>query len=133
MKQQQTGSFLDAWGGIPSLQLSLSVVWTEACRRGYSLSQLAKWMCDAPARLAGLAHRKGSIAIGRDADLVIWNPDAKFQVEPAKLLHRHKLTPYAGRELSGIVETTFLRGQKIFERGELSGAPAGRLLLRGKA
>ncbi len=133
MKQQQTGSFLDAWGGIPSLQLSLSVVWTEACRRGYSLSQLAKWMCEAPARLAGLAHKKGSIAIGRDADLVIWNPDAKFQVEPAKLLHRHKLTPYAGRELSGIVETTFLRGQKIFERGELSGAPAGRLLLRGKA
>jgi allantoinase len=133
MKQQQTGNFLNAWGGISSLQLSLSIVWTEACRRGYSLSLLAKWLCAGPARLAGLQHKKGAIAIGHDADLVIWNPDARFQVDPAKLLHRHKLTPYADRELMGIVETTFLRGQKIFERGELLGSPTGRLLLRGKA
>jgi allantoinase len=107
MKRQESGNFLDAWGGIASLQLSLPAVWTEAKRRDFSLTQLAKWLCEAPARLAGLDHRKGAIAPGRDADLVIWNPEAGFKVDPARLHHRHKLTPYAGRDLMGIVEATF--------------------------
>jgi allantoinase len=85
-----------------------------------------------PARLAGLDQQKGAIAPGRDADLVIWNPDASFTVNPAQLHHRHKLTPYAGRDLMGIVEATFLRGVKIFDRGKFCASPAGRVLLRGK-
>ena len=132
MKRQETGDFLDAWGGIASLQLSLPAVWTEAKRRGFSLSHLAKWLCEAPARLAGLHHQKGVIAPGRDADLVIWNPEVGFKVDPAQLHHRHKLTPYAGRDLMGIVEATFLRGMKIFERGNFCVSPAGQVLLRGK-
>ena len=132
MKQQVTGDFLDAWGGIASLQLSLPSVWTEAKRRGFSLTHLAKWLCEAPARLAGLDHQKGAIVPGRDADLVIWNPDASFTVDPAQLHHRHKPTPYAGRDLIGIVEATFLRGVKIFERNKFCAAPAGQVLLRGK-
>jgi allantoinase len=132
MKQQATGDFLDAWGGIASLQLSLPSVWTEAKHRGFSLTHLAKWLCEAPARLAGLDHQKGAIVPGRDADLVIWNPDASFTVDPAQLHHRHKLTPYAGRDLLGIVEATFLRGVKIFERNKFCAAPAGQVLLRGK-
>ena len=132
MKQQATGDFLDAWGGIASLQLSLPSVWTEAKRRGFSLTHLAKWLCEAPARLAGLDHQKGAIVPGRDADLVIWNPDASFTVDPAQLHHRHKPTPYAGRDLIGIVEATFLRGVKIFERNKFCAAPAGQVLLRGK-
>jgi allantoinase len=132
MKRQETGDFMDAWGGIASLQLSLSAVWTEAKARGFSLTNLAKWLCEAPAKLAGLAHQKGTIAPGHDADLVVWNPEACFKVDPAQLHHRHKLTPYAGRDLMGIVEATFLRGVKIFERGNFSSAPAGRVLLRGK-
>ena len=132
MKRQETGDFLDAWGGIASLQLSLPAVWTEAKRRGFSLTHLAKWLCEAPARLAGLDHQKGAIAPGRDADLVIWNPEASFKVNPAQLHHRHKLTPYAESDLMGIVEATFLRGVKIFERGNFCRAPAGQVLLRGK-
>jgi len=132
MKQQATGDFLDAWGGIASLQLSLPSVWTEAKRRGFSLTHLAKWLCEAPARLAGLDHQKGAIVPGRDADLLIWNPDASFKVDPAQLHHRHKLTPYAGRDLIGIVEATFLRGVKIFERNKFCTAPAGQVLLRGQ-
>jgi allantoinase len=132
MKRTEIGDFLDAWGGISSLQLSLPAVWEEAKPRGFSLPHLSKWLCEAPARLAGLAHKKGAIAPGRDADLVIWNPEAGFNVDPALLHHRHKLTPYAGRGLMGIVEATFLRGMKIFERGNLFAAPAGRILLRGK-
>jgi allantoinase len=132
MKRLETGDFMDAWGGIASLQLSLPAVWTEAKRRGFSSVHMASWLCEAPAHLAGLSHRKGTIALGCDADLAIWNPDAGFKVDPAQLHHRHKLTPYAGRDLMGIVEATFLRGQKIFERGKFSAPPAGKVLLRGK-
>ena len=132
MKRQESGDYMDAWGGIASLQLSLPAVWTEAKRRGFSLTNLAKWLCEAPAKLAGLAHQKGAIVPGRDADLVIWNPEAGFKVDPTQLHHRHKLTPYAGRDLMGIVEATFLRGIKIFESGKFCTAPAGQVLLRGQ-
>ncbi|MFZ3217546.1 MAG: allantoinase AllB [Candidatus Acidiferrales bacterium] len=133
MKLPQEGDFLRAWGGIASLQLSLPAVWTEARARGYAVTHLARWLCQQPARLAGLAGRKGSIAVGCDADIVIWDADAKFRVDPAQLHHRHKITPYAGRELSGRVEATFLRGRKIFERGEFSASPLGHVLHRGAA
>jgi len=133
MKLREEGDFLRAWGGIASLQIGLPAVWTQARSRGYALTYVAEWMCRGPARLAGLEKRKGAIAAGCDADLVIWNPDQNFCVHPAGLHHRHKLTPYAGRELFGVVETTFLRGRKVFERGEFSAAPAGQILYRDKA
>lgn len=133
MKCTDTGDFLRAWGGIASLQWSLPIMWTEAHRRGHSLTDIAEWMCAAPARLAGLAHRKGAIAVGCDADLVVWNPEATFTVDAQTCHHRHKLSPYAGRTLTGVVETTFLRGQKIHDRGEFPSAPAGEILLRGCA
>jgi allantoinase len=132
MKLPEERDFLRAWGGIASLQLTLAAVWTGARARGYAVTRLAEWMCAAPARLAGLGGKKGTIAVGCDADFVIWNPEAKFRVEPAALHHRHKLTPYAGRELQGMVETTILRGHKIYERGEFATAPVGQVLQRGK-
>ncbi len=131
MKLRDEGDFLRAWGGIASLQLSLPAVWTEASSRGYAVTQIARWLCAGPAQLAGLERKKGSIAVGCYADLVIWDPDEKFRMDPAQLLHRHKITPYAGRELKGVVTTTFLRGRKIFDRGEFSAGPIGHALLRG--
>jgi allantoinase len=131
MKLQEEGDFLRAWGGIASLQLSLPAVWTEARARGYAETHLARWLCAGPAQLAGLAGRKGTIAVGCDADFVVWDAEAKFCVQPAQLHHRHKVTPYAGRELLGRVEATFLRGRKIFDRGEFSAAPLGHALHRG--
>jgi allantoinase len=131
MKLPEEGDFLRAWGGIASLQLSLPAVWTEARARGYAVTHLAKWLCEGPARLVGLAGRKGSIAVGCDADFVVWDPEAIFRVEATQLHHRHKVTPYAGRELCGRVETTFLRGRKIFERGEFPAGPVGHVLHRG--
>ena len=133
MKLREEGNFMRAWGGIASLQLGLPVVWTVARSRGYALTHVAKWMCCAPAQLAGVDRRKGSIAVGCDADLVVFDPDAKFCLDPARLHHRHKLTPYAGRELTGVIETTFLRGQKVFDRGEFCSAPMGRVLYRNRA
>ncbi len=123
------GDFVRAWGGIASLQLGLSLVWTEASRRGATLSDLARWMCEAPARLAGLGHKKGRIAPGFDADLVVWDPDATFVVEPSILRHRHPVTPYLGRTLRGEVKRTILRGQTVYEDGALGEVPLGVPLL----
>jgi allantoinase len=131
LKSSDTGDFLRAWGGIAGLELSLPVVWTGASSRGYAVPQLSKWLCSGPARLAGLENRKGAIAVGYDADLVIWNPDSGFLVEPSQLHQRHKISPYAGQKLSGVVETTFLRGRKIYDHGEFSPSPLGQVLRRG--
>jgi allantoinase len=131
MKLRETGDFLRAWGGISSLQLRLPVMWTAARAQGFGLDTIAEWLCTAPAKLVGIERRKGAIRAGCDADLVIWNPEAMFHVEHSMLLHRHKLSPYAGLELQGVVETTFLRGRKIFSGGHFDGGPGGKLILRG--
>lgn len=128
LKLQDTGNFLEAWGGIASLQLRLPAVWSEARDRGFSLRDLSRWLCTAPAKLVGLAERKGSIAVGNDADIVIWNPEKEFRVDREELEHRNKVTPYHGRVLRGVVEKTFLRGQKIYGEGKVQAEPKGRLL-----
>jgi allantoinase len=128
MKQPDRGDFLAAWGGIASLQLALPVVWTEAKRRGIELERLAGWMAEAPARLAGLADRKGRIAPGCDADLIAFDPDATFEVVAAGIEHRHKLTPYLGRRLDGVVRQAWVRGRRVFSGGDAVGSPRGALL-----
>ena len=91
--------------------------------RGHSLADVVRWMAAAPAALAGLPG-KGAIAPGRDADLVAFDDTASFTVDPARLRHRHPVTPYAGRTLTGVVRRTWLRGRVV------GAAPAGRLLTR---
>lgn len=132
MKRKKEGDFLKAWGGISSLQFRLSAVWTEASARGHTFRDLARWLASEPAKLAGLSARKGSIAPGRDADFVVFDPEAEFRVTPETNEHRHKLTPYEGRVLKGDVVATFLRGEKIYERGRFNDTPSGELLLRQK-
>jgi allantoinase len=129
-KLPEAGDFLAAWGGISSLQLGLPLVWSGARERGHSLVELAEWMCAAPARLVGLQHRKGAIAPGRDADLLLLDPEASFTVDPAYLYHRHPVTPYAGRVLHGVVRATFLRGRLAWDTTGFAPGPRGRLLAR---
>jgi allantoinase len=129
MKLREQGDFMKAWGGISSLQLRLPVMWTEASARGFTIAQMAEWLCGAPARQVGLTKRKGSISVGNDADVVIWNPDREFRVEPELIQHRHTLTPYAGEVLRGVVEKTFLRGQMVYDGGAF-GDRTGEILLR---
>jgi allantoinase len=121
------GDFGAAWGGISSVQLALPVVWTQARERGHSLGDIARWMATGPADLVGLAG-KGRIAPGCDADLVAFAPEDSFTVEPERLYHRHRLTPYAGQRLHGVVRRIWLRGERVPGL-----RPAGRLLARGAA
>ena len=132
MKLRKQGDFAKAWGGISSLQLRLPVMWTESSARGFTVNQLTQWLCAAPARQVSLHGRKGSLAVGCDADIVIWNPDREFRVSPSLIHHRHKLTPYAGEILHGVVEKTFLRGQMVYDGAEFVSGPRGEIVLRGK-
>ena len=125
LKRADTGDFAAAWGGIASLQLGLSVVWTAARARGFTLAEVVNWMSRRPADLVGLVH-KGRIEVGADADLVAFDPDATWVVEPGELQHRHPVTPYAGRTLTGRVHTTWLRGDRVD-----GVTPRGELLQRG--
>jgi allantoinase len=127
LKRLDIGDFGVAWGGIASLQLSLPAVWTAARARGHRLVDVVRWMAERPAEVAGL-RRKGHIALGGDADLCLFAPDEAFVVDPARLHHRHPLTPYAGRPLAGVVRGTWLRGRPV-----TGDDPRGTLLTRGKA
>jgi allantoinase len=89
-------------------------------------------MCRAPARLAGLQARKGAIARGKDADLIVWDPDAESNVDPAALYHRHPVTPYAGLRLRGRVVTTLVRGEVVLWEGRCGAEPHGQALLSGR-
>ena len=132
MKLRESGDFMKAWGGIASLQLRLPIVWTEARHRGFSLEDVTRWLCANPARQVSFAPQKGAIAVGSDADLVIWSPDQQFTVAASTLHHRHKITPYEGELLNGVVEKTFLRGKKIYDTGHLTADPSGHMLLKSK-
>jgi allantoinase len=128
LKCLDTGDFVRAWGGIASLQLGLAAVWTGACARGVSLETLAHWLCGAPAQLAGLDHVKGTLEVGCDGDVVVWDPDASITIDPAKLYHRHQVTPYAGLQLRGVVRTTILRGEVVFDNGACLPTVQGQLI-----
>ena len=129
MKGIADGNFVRAWGGIASLQLGLRAVWTAGRTRGVTLESVARLMASAPATLAGIGGMKGAIVPGRDADLVIWDPDEEATVDPQQLHHRHALTPYAGMRLRGRVHATFLRGDLIWHDGRHQGGARGRFLL----
>ena len=127
LKHITDGDFLQAWGGIASLQLGLRAIWSAAAPRGIGPDVLSRWLSGAPARLAGLDRTKGAIAAGLDADLVIWDPDGEATVDAERLQHRHPVTPYHGRRLRGVIHTTIVRGRVVSAEGQLA-APGGRLL-----
>ena len=126
MKRFDEGSFRTAWGGISSLSVALPLMWTEASARGFALVDLARWMAERPARLAGCQMYKSRIAPGYDADFVIFDPDGEFVVSEERLHYRHPVSPYFGEKLRGVVKATYLRGRPVFVEGEFPGPAMGR-------
>lgn len=116
LKRAEQGDFFTAWGGIASLELGLSAVWTEASDRGFAMDDVVRWMSERPAMLAGLERRKGRIAAGYDADLVVWDPQAEWVVDAKALHQRHPITPYDGRHVRGRVIETLAGGTSVYER-----------------
>ncbi|XP_073944063.1 allantoinase-like [Choristoneura fumiferana] len=125
----KTSNNMEAWGGISSVQFGLSLFWTAASARKLELPSISKYLSAGPARLCGLQNRKGALRTGLDADLVFFDPEATFTVTAESVRHKNKLTPYIGRELRGVVKQTYLRGRVIYEDGEVTGEPRGKLLL----
>lgn len=132
LKRAESGDFLAAWGGISGLQFGLSALHTGASARGHDVRRIGEWNTVNTARLAGLDRRKGRIGAGFDADLVVWRDGDEEPAGAAAVLHRHALTPWAGRTLKGVVETTWVRGVEAFARRAAPSrqrpAPNGQLL-----
>jgi allantoinase len=126
MKRLAEGNFRSAWGGIASLSVALPVTYTEACIRGFALTDLARWMSEGPAKLAGCDKRKGRLAPGYDADFVVFDTESEFMVTEERLYYRHPLSPYLGERLRGLIKATYLRGTAVFAAGRFPGQPIGR-------
>jgi allantoinase len=125
MKRLAEGNFRSAWGGIASLSMALPLMNTEASKRGFSLTDIARWMSEAPANLAGCHTRKGRLAAGHDADFVVFDPETEFVVTKDRLHYRHPVSPYLGEKLRGVVKATYLRGNLVYSGGDFPGEPAG--------
>ena len=131
LKELGSGDFIRAWGGISSVQLALSALWTFTRKKGGTPGDLVKWLCAGPAALIGQSGRRGEISRGRIADLVVWDPGAEFIVTKEDLHHKHKITPYLGERLAGVMEQTWLGGVKVFDRGVVTGPGEGQPILNG--
>jgi allantoinase len=130
MKRLAEGDFRSAWGGIASISLALPVMYTEATHRGFGLGDVARWMAEAPAKLAGCHMHKGRIAAGYDADFVVFDAENEFIASEDRLHYRHPVSPYLGEKLRGVVQATYLRGKPVFTEGKFPGEPAGKEIRR---
>ncbi len=130
LKFLDQGDLAKAWGGISSLQFGLPAIWTSASRRGATIADLVRWLSAKPAEFLNLSARKGALAPGYDADIVIWNPEEELAINAGMIHHRHKITPYDGMKLVGKVEQTYVGGKKVYDHGKHSDTAYGQLLLR---
>lgn len=130
MKHLAAGDWQASWGGISSVELTLPIVWRGLRTQIVPFTRVAEWLSANPARLVGLADRKGRIAVGCDADLCVWNHEEEWTVVGEQLQHRHKLTPYESERLRGRVKRTYVRGHLAYEDGKFPAGPIGELLRR---
>jgi len=126
------GDFFAAWGGVSSVGLGISILWTEGEKKGITAEDIVRWCCKNTAKQVGLQHKKGDLRVGFDGDVAVFDDQGTFQVEPNTMLFRNKCSPYQGKTLKGIVKETWLRGHKIHSREQGFSAkdgPMGKLLL----
>ncbi|GHB69150.1 allantoinase [Psychrosphaera saromensis] len=132
LKHIDTGDIEKAWGGISALQFGISLIWTEAKERGFSLVDITRLMSTETAKFAGLDSVKGAIKVGNHADFLVFDPDAEFTITNEMIKHRHNITPYAGRKVTGQVLHTYVRGHHVYQQDEFINEPKGRPLLKGR-
>ncbi|KAI8167134.1 Allantoinase [Colletotrichum sp. SAR 10_70] len=130
--QGEDGDFFSAWGGVSSLGLGLSILWTQAESRGITIEDIVRWTSTNTARQVGLEQEKGDLGVGFDADVVVFDDTALFEVNTDTMFFRNEVSPFEGKTLKGAVDETWLRGRKIFDRttgfNEEQG-PVGRTIL----
>ncbi|KAF2402163.1 putative allantoinase Dal1 [Trichodelitschia bisporula] len=128
---EQAGDFFAAWGGISSVGLGLSILWTEGRKRGITVEDVVRWCCKNTAKQVGLQGTKGDLRVGYDGDVAVFDPEGSFVVEHSSMLFRNKCSPYEGREMRGVVRATWVRGRKVYDRagGFGKGGPSGKVLL----
>lgn len=130
--QQDCGDFFSAWGGVSSVGLGLSIIWTEGLKRGISIEDVVRLCCKNTAKQVGLEDSKGDLSVGFDGDVAVFDDEGLFEVGTDSMLFRNKVSPYQGRVLRGIVKETWVRGQRVFTREgghDAKLGPVGKLLL----
>ena len=132
LKEIESGDFMKAWGGIASIQFALPVLWTAAKKRNATFNDIAKWLCENPAKLINKENSKGKIAAGFDADLIVLDDEKIFTVTKEIILHKHKVTPYINEQLYGVVEQVYLAGEKVFADGKMNQPNSGKILLANR-
>jgi dihydropyrimidinase len=124
-------NFADIPNGIPGLETRMALLFSAGVMTGrISLSQFVALTSTTPAEIYGLRPRKGSIAIGGDADIGLWDPEAKWTVSNDLLHHAVDYTPYEGQQLQGRCVTTFSRGVAVWDDGKVLGTPGHGQFLR---
>lgn len=116
--------------GFGGTEWLLSGLYSEGSKRGLSPNRMAQLLCWNPAQRYGLKN-KGDIAVGLDADMVLLDPTETFTVRAADSESAQGYTPFEGQELTGRVKTTLLRGQVVYDEGEVQGPPLGQYVSRG--
>lgn len=120
----------EAWGGISGLQSTLPALLVEGVeKRGLALPDLVRMTSTNPARIFGLAGKKGDLSPGHDADIVLVDPERQAILSPEDLFYRNRHSAYVGSAMHGMVRRTLLRGLTIFADGQIiSAAPRGQFL-----
>ncbi len=126
MKRAEMGRFDLAWGGIASLSVALPVMWTACVRRGLSLEEIVRWMSAGPAALAGISGEAGALAVGREANFIVFDSETEKTIVTEQLQTRHAISPYVGERVKGSVSATYLRGEAVWRDGAFAGEPRGR-------
>ncbi|KAL6450787.1 DAL1 Allantoinase [Candida maltosa Xu316] len=136
LKGLDKGDFFEAWGGISSVGFGLPILYTEGLKLNppITLAEINKWCSINTAKQVGLSHIKGKIEVGYDADLLIFDPDAKYIIENKETYFKNKLTAYDGMEFQGRVLETIVRGHSVYGLGRgPSESPMGRLILEPRS
>ena len=128
IKELESGNLQKAWGGIAGLQFLLPASWT-AVKGKISLEKFIPLLTENPAKFLQVEKRKGILAVGYDADMIVWNPEEKFEVMPADILHRYNCSPYNGMQLFGTVQQTIVNGITVYQNNKIVIKNAGSIIL----